>query len=149
MRTISRRASPFGLQVRRSRIHRRGVFTTKPIPAHRKVIEYAGERISMKEAIERYGRPHKDGPAEPVYIFHLRRNWVVDGAAGGNGAEIINHSCQPNLITRRTRNHIYYFSRRAIPAGDELTVDYGFSMKAAKAICGCGSPKCRGTINKI
>jgi len=145
--SIRRGASPFRLQVRRSRIHRRGVFAAEPIPAHRKVIEYAGERITQKEAVERYLRLRRAGKKKLTYLFHLRRNLVVDGSVGGSGAEIINHSCRPNLITRHIRNRIYYFSRRAIPAGEELTVDYRFSKKAEKVPCRCGAPNCRGTIN--
>jgi uncharacterized protein len=149
MKFISRRASRFRLEVRRSRIHRRGVFAAEPIPAHRRVIEYTGERITQKETIARYARMCKRGKAKLTYLFHLRRNCVIDGSVGGSGAEIINHSCRPNLITRTTRNHIYYASRRAIPAGTELTVDYRFSKTAIKVRCRCGSPNCRGTINLL
>lgn len=147
MKFISRRASRFRLEVRRSRIHRRGVFAAEAIPAHHRVIEYTGERITQKEAVDRYLRSWKEGKPKPSYLFGASKNRVVDGAVGGNGAEIINHSCRPNLITRIRRGHIYYFSRRAIPAGAELTVDYRFSKSAVKVRCRCGSPNCRGTIN--
>jgi len=147
MNSIRRGASPFRLKIRGSRIHKRGVFALETIPAHRKVIEYAGERITQKQALERYLRLCKAGKKRLTYLFHVRRNLVVDGSVGGSGAEIINHSCRPNLITRRIRNRIYYFSRRPIPAGEELTVDYRFAKNAERVPCRCGAANCRGTIN--
>jgi uncharacterized protein len=147
MRFVARRNSPFHLLISRSRIHRRGVFAAELIPAHCKVIEYKGERIDSKEALRRVSRATEGTHRRPTYIFMLRRNALVDGAVGGSGAEIINHSCRPNLITRKLRGHIFYFSRRAIPVGAELTLDYRFSKSSAKVPCCCGSSGCRGTIN--
>ncbi len=43
----------------------------------------------------------------------------------------------------------HYMSRRAIEAGEELTVDYRFAKNMERIPCGCGSPKCRGTINLL
>lgn len=130
----------FRLRVARSRIHRWGVYAEEPIPARRKVIEYTGERISRAET-KRRGR----GPR--TYLFTLDDYWTIDGAVGGSGAEIINHSCNPNLYSCIVRGHILYMSRRPIRAGEELTVDYRFSPKVEKVPCRCGAPECRGTIN--
>jgi len=66
---------------------------------------------------------------------------------GGSGAELINHCCDPNLVRRRIGGHIYYYSRRRIRPGEELSVDYRFSKDSLRMKCRCGSPKCRGTIN--
>jgi uncharacterized protein len=77
----------------------------------------------------------------------LDEYWTIDGAVGGSGAEIINHSCEPNLYTRIVRGHILYMSRRLILPGEELTVDYRFSDKLDPVPCRCGSRRCRGTIN--
>ena len=68
---------------------------------------------------------------------------------GGSGAEYINHSCEPNCEARIVRKHILYFSLREIKKGEELTVDYHFDAKVEKVPCGCGSTKCRGTINLL
>ena len=47
----------FRMILRRSPIHRYGVYAGEPIPARRKVIEYTGERISRKETRRRgWGR---------------------------------------------------------------------------------------------
>src|SRR5207244_7014258 len=82
----------FRLEIRESRIHRRGVFTLERIPANRKVIEYTGEKISRRETKRR-------GSGRHTYLFTLDNYWTVDGARGGSGAEIINHSCDPNLYS--------------------------------------------------
>ena len=57
----------------------------------------------------------------------------MDGSVGGSGAEIINHSCDPNLITRVMKGHIIYMSLRAIKPGEELTVNYNFSKDVVDA----------------
>ena len=54
---------------------------------------------------------------------------------GGSGAEYINHSCDPNLKTRKIGQHIFYFSKRPIAAGEELSVDYKFSRSAERVPC--------------
>jgi uncharacterized protein len=137
---IDPRYTPFRLEIRESRIHRRGVYALERIPARRKVIEYTGQRISRRETKRR-------GLGSVTYLFTLDNYWTIDGAFGGSGAEIINHSCDPNLRSSILRGHILYITRRAIEPGEELTVDYRFSDKIDKVKCRCGSPGCRGTIN--
>jgi uncharacterized protein len=83
----------------------------------------------------------------PRYIFRLNWRWYVDGEMGGNGAERINHSCEPNLKVRRIHGHILYFSRRRIGAGEELTIDYHYRPESPRVKCECGAANCRGTIN--
>ena len=66
---------------------------------------------------------------------------------GGSGAEIINHSCDPNLYTKIFKGHILYMSKRNIRKGEELTVDYMFSKNIGRVPCSCRASNCRGTIN--
>jgi len=72
--------------------------------------------------------------------------WLY-GAFGGSGAEIINHSCDPNLRSMNFKGHILYMSRRAIRRGEELTVDYRFAKDIERVKCRCGARSCRGVIN--
>jgi SET domain-containing protein len=137
---IDPRYACYRMEIRESRIHRRGVYALERIPARRKVIEYTGERISRRETKRR-------GLGSITYLFTLDDYWTIDGAFGGSGAEIINHSCDPNLRSCILRGHILYMSTRVIKAGEELTVDYRFSDKIDIVKCKCGSPLCRGTIN--
>ncbi|HOK45366.1 MAG TPA: SET domain-containing protein-lysine N-methyltransferase [Bryobacteraceae bacterium] len=139
---IDERYACYRLEVRPSPIHRWGVFALEPIPPRRKVIEYTGEKISRREIKRRSQR-------ELVYLFELNSYWCVDGAVGGSGAELINHSCDPNLYSMVMKGHVIYMSRRAISPGEELTVDYRFDKKMERVPCTCGSPKCRGTINLL
>jgi uncharacterized protein len=138
--TINPHYARFKLEIRASKIHRRGVYALERIPRQRKVIEYTGERISRRETKIR-------GQGDLTYLFTLDNYWTLDGAVGGSGAEIINHSCEPNLRTCILRGHILYFSKRPIKPGEELTVDYRFSDKIERVACRCGAKKCRGTIN--
>ena len=130
----------YRLEVRQSGIHGRGIYAAESIPANRKVIEYTGERISRRETKKR-------GQGELTYLFTLDDYWTLDGAVGGSGAEIINHSCDPNLYTWIFKGHILYMSKRRIRAGEELTVDYLFSPKIERVPCRCRAANCRGTIN--
>ena len=137
---IDPRHARFRLEIRPSRIHRWGVYALERIPAGRKVIEYTGERISRRETKLR-------GQGRVTYLFTLDNYWTIDGAVGGSGAEIINHSCEPNLYSRIVQGHILYMSQRVIQPGEELTVDYLFSKKIERIPCRCRARNCRGTIN--
>ena len=77
----------------------------------------------------------------PTYILGFR-------AVDGNGAELINHSCEPNLKLRKLRGRLWLFSLRRIPAGEELHYDYGFSKSGKRVCCHCGAASCRGAINR-
>ena len=137
---IDPRYACFKLAIRESKIHHRGVYTLERIPPRRKVIEYTGERIGRRETKRR-------GQGWLTYLFTLDDYWTIDGAVGGSGAEIINHSCEPNLVSSIRKGHILYISRRVIEPGEELTVDYRFSKKIEKVRCRCGAAGCRGAIN--
>lgn len=131
----------FKIKLAKSKIHRWGLYAGEFIPANRKVIEYTGERISRRETKRRADA------SEMIYLFTLDSYWTLDGSVGGSGAEYINHSCEPNLITRIIKGHIIYMSERDIKPGEELTVDYRFDKKVERVVCKCGTTKCRGTIN--
>src|SRR5712692_7823670 len=59
----------------------------------------------------------------------------------------MNHSCDSNLWMR---DEVTVVARRAIPAGEELTIDYalwtGLPVDLLGESCRCGSPVCRGVI---
>jgi SET domain-containing protein len=146
--SIDSRYARFPLRMDRSRIHGFGVFAVKAIPRGRKVIEYTGERLNPRQARARQKKAWSRGGTEIDALFMVNPYWTLDGAVGGSGAERINHCCDPNLRTKRIGGHIFYFSRRRIRPREELTVDYRFPAKADRAVCHCGSPKCRGTMNQ-
>ena len=137
--TLDLRYVSFKIAIRQSKIHRYGVYAQERIPANRKVIEYTGKRLNRKDA--KY--------ADHTYLFTLDNYWSIDGAIGGSGAEIINHSCDPNLVSRIIRGHIIYMSLRTIKPGEELTVDYNFPKNTEREPCHCGARNCRGTIQNM
>jgi SET domain-containing protein len=136
---IDPRFTRFDLLIKKSRIHRYGVYAQERIPANRKVIEYTGERLNRREAKRR-------GGGQLTYLFAVDAYWTLDGAVGGSGAEIINHSCEPNLISRVMKGHVLYMSLREIKPGEELTVDYHLDWTPPTTPCQCGTAKCRGTL---
>jgi uncharacterized protein len=146
--TIDRAFAVFPLRMGRSRIHGYGVFAGATIPRNRKVIEYAGERIRLPEAIRRLRKLFRSNGAKKIYMFGVGRGWRVDALVGGSGAERINHSCKPNLRVRKIRGHVLLFSLRRIRRGEELSYDYRLSGRTIHIPCHCGAPNCRGFINR-
>jgi uncharacterized protein len=138
---LDERFTGFRLEIRPSKIHRYGVFALERIPANRKVIEYTGKRLNRKQAKIR-------GDGDYTYLFAVDAYWTLDGAVGGSGAEIINHSCEPNLVSRIVKGHVLYMSLRPIRRGEELTVNYNFDKDVRTFPCSCGSPACGGAIGK-
>jgi SET domain-containing protein len=134
-------AARFALKIKRSKIHRYGVFALENIPRRRRVIEYTGEKIGRREMSRRL-------EGDFTYIFELNRYWGIDGGVNGSGAEIINHSCEPNLKTYFVKDRIYYVSSREIRAGEELTVDYSFDTDEDPHQCSCGAQGCRGDMRR-
>lgn len=131
----------YRMRIGRSKIHRYGVFAEENIPANRKVIEYTGERLNRKETKAR-------DRGNFTYLFAVDNYWTLDGAVGGSGAEIINHSCEPNLFARILKGHILYMTLRPIKRGEELTIDYNFDIVGDTSPCSCGARRCRGIMEK-
>ena len=132
-----------GLEVRASSIDGKGCFASRRFPKGRKIAEYAGERITTREA-ERRAQSRRR-----LRICAIDRRWSLDGARGGNGTHYINHSCRPNSYMRITRGHILFMALRDIRPGEEITIDYETTLHSDKKKCRCNAPGCRGTINKI
>jgi uncharacterized protein len=138
--------------VRNSPIHGRGVFAGRTIRKGTCIVEYRGERISVREA-ER--RPDSD-PDNPyhTFLFELNDGRVIDASVRGNAARWINHSCDPNCEPFEDEDgRVYIEARRTIKKGEELAYDYKLSLggritaKVKSAYgCRCGASGCRGTM---
>lgn len=139
---INPKTANYRLRVARSRLHRYGVFALEDIPAGRRVIEYTGKHLDRAEA----ARIH---PPKDIYLAGMNSRVAIDGSNGRSGAQFINHSCNPNLTWRTVRNHLLFFSRRKILAGEELTVNYRYPIKLQSVPCKCGAARCRGTLRYI
>jgi SET domain-containing protein len=125
------------IEKRRSGIHGWGVFAIESIPKNKRIIEYAGEKISARESARREARYLKRGH---IWCFKLNSRWVRDAAVGGNVARYINHSCRPNCYVHIVGDVIWIRAARTIRKGEEITYDY--ATDGAKIIpCRC-SPGC-------
>ena len=109
------------IEKRRSNIHRWGVFTTTSIPKNKRIIHYAGEKISNQESLKREGRYIQRGH---IWCFKLTNRTVIDAGVGGNVARFINHACKPNCYIDIKDGIIWIRAARAIRRGEELTYDY-------------------------
>ena len=73
---------------RRSKLHGWGVFATRNINKNKRIVDYAGEKISHQESLKRETRYMKRGA---IWCFQINRRWVRDANVGGNIARFINH----------------------------------------------------------
>lgn len=127
------------LVVRPSTFVGRGLFSPVPIAARAKIGEFEGEKIRIAEARRRAkGR-------SVIAIVELDRH-ALDATRMTRGFRFINHSCDPNTFIRCTPVRAEFYARRAIAAGEELTVDYGESHHNGELRCRCGAANCRGWI---
>ena len=131
-----------GLTIRKSPINGKGCFATRAFAKGRKIAEYAGERITTREAERRAAS------RRILRICAIDRRWSLDGARGGNGTHYINHSCRPNCYMRLTRGHLLFMALRDIHPGEEITCDYIATHHPDDYRCRCKAEGCRGTINK-
>ena len=106
---------------KRSRIAGWGVYAAAPITKNTRIVDYAGEKITAKEADRRETRYQARGR---IWCFTINRRWVRDATVGGNIARFINHSCQPNCWFEVVDKVIWIRAARAIRRGEELTYDY-------------------------
>ena len=139
------------LEVRASEIQGFGAFATTRIRKGARIIEYTGQRISPDEADRRYDDDASEHPR--VLLFSVDSKTVIDAGVGGNEAQYINHSCEPNCAAITERRHVYIEALRNIEEGEELLYDYNLTRHDDDAphleeryACHCGAPTCRGTM---
>jgi SET domain-containing protein len=109
------------IEKRRSRIHGSGVYAIQSIPKNKRIIHYAGEKISNRESLKRELRYIRSGH---IWCFKLTNRTVIDAGVGGNIARFINHSCRPNCYIDIKEGVIWIRAARSIRRGEELTYDY-------------------------
>jgi uncharacterized protein len=113
---------------KRSKIAGWGVYATTTIPKNKRIIDYAGERITHPESLKREEKYLKRGA---IWCFTLNRRWVIDAGVGGNIARFINHSCKPNCYVEIKNGTIWIRAARTIRPGEELSYNYNTSGDAA------------------
>ena len=127
--------------VRPSPIAGLGLFATRDVAAGERIAPYAGKELSAP--------PEAAGPGGQVFALEISPGRWLDGASADNPARHANHSCEPNaeLIWDPVENKAWLTAARDIPAGEEITFDYGFSLaESLTQPCACGAPTCAGRI---
>src|SRR5262245_32023309 len=77
------------IEIRRSRIHGRGVFARRDIPAGERLVQYLGRRVHKEQSAALRLQQNR-------YIFRLDEHSDMDGKVSWNPARLINHGCEPN-----------------------------------------------------
>ncbi|MGF1552426.1 MAG: SET domain-containing protein [Paracoccaceae bacterium] len=129
-----------GVEKRPSPVHGLGLFAARPLAPLALVVVKGGHV---------FDRPTRDrlagtlGPAEIQIEADLFLGPV--DAEGRDAAMMhLNHSCAPNL---GIEGQICFRTRRAVDAGEELTLDYAtFDDDDYAMDCACGAPACRGRV---
>jgi SET domain-containing protein len=135
------------LEVRKSGVHGRGVYATKPISKGDRIIEYTGKRVLWESVPDDPDDPH-------TFLFGLDNGTeVIDPKTGGNEARWINHSCDPNCEAIEEDERVFIYALRNLRPGEELFYDYALqvdepvtSEAEQESRCHCGSSNCRGTM---
>jgi hypothetical protein len=113
-----------------------GLFAAQDIPARACIIEYVGRKLSEKE----------EYTITSQYLFEVTAKITIDGKARSNTARYINHSCCGNSEPTIYKKRVWIFSKRRIPAGTEITYDYGREFwKEYIKPKGCKCEKCHTT----
>ena len=130
------------VEVRDSSIHGKGAFALTAVEAETLILEYTGETIDRKTAVER-DNPH--APDYSWYILQVDDDLFIDARLVEHPAKYINHSCEPNCILSCDEDKAFILTLRTIKAGEELTYDYAYD-DGEHVRCRCEARTCRGII---
>jgi SET domain-containing protein len=136
------------LEVRNSPVHGRGVFARCLIQKEVQIIEYTGRRIAWKDV------PADSDDPRTYFFGILDGSIVIDPKVGGNQAQWINHSCDPNCeAIEQEDGRVFIHALRDISPGEELFYDYQLEVDEPRTAeaeeesrCFCGAANCRGTM---
>jgi len=104
----------------------KGLFTKKAIPKGTRIIEYTGKRTTWKEV--------KDEDGKNGYIFYINRNNVIDALPTKKAYARYANDARGLVRIKGVLNNSDYIvdglkayieSKKDIPAGGEILVDYG------------------------
>ncbi len=104
----------------------KGLYTKKPIPKGTRIVEYKGRISKWKDV--------KDDDGKNGYIFYVNRNHVINALPTKSALARYANDANGLVKIKGVRNNCDYItdglkayieSKRAIPAGGEILVDYG------------------------
>jgi SET domain-containing protein len=130
----------FSVRVARSRIDGFGVFAAEAIPPRLKIGEIRGESITIAEARRRAATQQR------IMIVEISMRRAIDASKSTDPMRFTNHSCSPNARLSIRDGRVEFYALRAIPPGEEITVNYGETHHEGKLACRCGAPGCVGRL---
>lgn len=92
-----------------------GLYALAPYKKGEFIVHYTGRKIPTAVA----------DALKTRYLFEIDEDWTIDGSSRTNHARYINHSCLPNAEASIKGDTISIKASKAIPAGEEVTIDYG------------------------
>lgn len=116
-----------------------GLFAIRPIKKRKRVAEYKGPRLNVKDALKAEARGNR-------YLFEVNSRWTIDGKARSNIARYFNHSCNPNIDCTIRSGRVFFYSLRNIKPGEELTFHYGNDY--LKNVIGKSNCKCTRCLKR-
>jgi len=126
------------IERKKSKLHGFGVFALETINKNKRIIDYAGEKISNRESLKREAKYLDKGH---IWCFKLTNRTAVDAGVGGNIARFINHACKPNCYVEITDGIIWIRAAKTIRKGTELNYNYNTDGEATiKCRCRPGCP---------
>jgi uncharacterized protein len=128
------------LVVRKSTIQGKGLFTDQKLRRRRKIGELTGKLVSVREARRRAKQMKR------IAIVELSTTKAIDASRSNSPFRYVNHCCDPNVFIRIAHGRVEFYTLKDIPAGTELTCDYGESHHEGRLPCRCGSSKCKKFI---
>jgi SET domain-containing protein len=114
-----------------------GLFAVETIDKDTDIVAYTGRRIRTTRARE------IDRRRGNKYLFEIDERWTIDGSTRRNMARYVNHACKPNAEAVPVRGRMIYRALKRIPAGAEITVDYGEEYVELYFKNGCRCAGCR------
>ena len=125
-----------------------GLRAVEPIARGELIAEYCGEVINDAEyqlRMEELARTTRH-----FYLMTLGRGEYLDAGRQGSIARFINHCCAPNARVEiwavGGESVAGVFATEEIPAGAEITFNYGWNRAVRRMVCYCGVPTCTGYI---
>lgn len=135
------------LVIRRSKIHRRGVFARQRVKNGERVAIFGGE-IMLIDEIDALPARLQEYPMQIEERFVLGSRF----ARAPEPTDFFNHSCRPNC---GFKGQIFLVAMRDIAKDDEVTFDYAMVVSESvgsqilfEMECNCGARNCRKRITE-
>jgi len=122
------------LLVAQSEVHGKGLFINSKVIEGSLITKILGEIIDADECVRRENEENN------VYIFYKNDDEYID-VSKNEVLKYINHSCDYNCDVDEDENgNLILYAVTDIPAGSELTIDYGYEEIYQYCTCSeCGN----------